>query len=114
MDQKNKSKREIDITTNQKKERTTLKILFQQCLNKKEQDSLRNIQGMQSLYSATRMWENEKYLEIRRMGLDNYLNKVISKGASLTSEGIVYISHALKNSKGLNEITRTKVTYFKI
>jgi hypothetical protein len=105
------SRKNSEIDINQRKERTTLKVLFQQCLNKKEQDSLRKIRGMQSLYCETRMWENAKYLEIRRLGLENYLNQVIANGVSLTSEGIIFVSHALKSNKGLSEITRTKVIF---
>jgi hypothetical protein len=78
-------------------------------LDKKEQDSLAGFSLMQNLYSPNQMWENVQYLHLQSIGLENYLNCVITRGVSLSMEGIVFVSKTLRNPEGMSEITRTKV-----
>lgn len=98
-----------DNQSDNKKSRTTLNQLFTQCLDRRSQESLAGYSLMQNLYSDTQMWDNFEYLHIKNIGLEQYLNQVITRGVALSSEGTVFVSRALRNSAGLSEISRTKV-----
>ena len=87
-----------------------MKKIFLQCLDRREQDSLRQMNGIQYLYSNSSMWENADYLRIQELGLENYLNHVIARGAALSSAGIVCVSRALRCADGLSEPLRIKVS----
>ena len=57
------------------------------------------------------MRENQKFMEIQKMGFSVYVDEVIASGTSLCTEGRIFISMYLQKVKRLEESQRIKVIY---
>lgn len=92
------------------KENTTLKRLISQCLNRRDQNSFGSLFTKNNIYSVKQLWENPTFKLIKKLGIEFYLDQVISKGSCLCPEAIVIISGALRDVQGISEKLRLKVT----